>query len=209
MYKETRVWHSKIGNSQCFSTCNPTTKTENTHCPEIHFHTPPPDLFIRGSNLSYIIQSNLVQKLTLWLLISFLTPIIPLLYNDEIWRALIYPGGCKIFRPCSRLSWSLGCSGKHCPPALQWPLAASCCLHLRDWRARQSLPCKCILARRTQDEGDLLCSVWRSCDLMTHGANEIQPSPHHPAVDMGWRPHNCRSVWVFLFMKKRMLGHQN
>lgn len=114
------------------------------------------------------------------MLISFLTPIIPLLYNDEIWRALIYPGGGKIFRPCSRLSRSLGCSGKHRPPALQWLLAASRHLHQRDWRARRSLPCKCILARRTQDEGDLLCSVWRSCDFMTHGANEIQPSPQSP-----------------------------
>lgn len=79
-------------------------------------------------------------------------------------------------------------------------------LHLRDWTARRSLPCKCILARKTQDEGDLLCSVWRSCYFMTHGANEIQPSPRHPIVDIGWRrPHNGRSVWVFLIKKKRIV----
>lgn len=158
-------------------------------------------MFIWGSNLSYIMQSHLVKnkkQKTPSLLICFYH------FKRMTRGGLGYvleaarPAGCKALQ--QQTSPSNGLQGQ----TLLTSSATAVCsnsrpLHLRGRRARHPLPkspcrnCKHILAGMTQDE---VASTTMQCLekllLQDKWAKRIQPSPHHPAVDIWWQPYNGR-----------------
>lgn len=160
-------------------------------------------------------QNNLVKKNTLWLLISFLTPIIPLLYNDEFWRAWIYPS--RTSGPAVDFHMQLAAAAEtphlQCSGHLQHSHALTPPERLEGSTSTAQFPsrnCQCIVAQMTLD---IVASTVECLDkFLLHEKDgkwnpAISPSPccGHMMAAIQW----LKCVGVFLIKKKRMLGHKN